>query len=41
MNFVSLVTLGKVHNITYTGKNPISIDHFLERRSPAGNINDW
>jgi hypothetical protein len=41
MQFVSLVSIGYAHNITYTGKNPISTDFFLERRSPEGIATDW
>jgi hypothetical protein len=42
--FVSLVALGKIHNITYTGLGPTSVDHILSRRTPdgnTGNVLDW
>jgi hypothetical protein len=44
MRFNSLVSLGKIHNISYTGKNPTSTDYLLERRFPGGNTGnslDW
>jgi hypothetical protein len=44
MRFHTLVSLGRIHNITYAGLNPTSIDHILERRTKGGNIGnnlDW